>query len=218
MAVAIIMMVVAGFFTLCAVLSLFLLKQVSGLELQNPWGWDICSWGGHLSSFGLGISVFLKSEHSQNGAGGAFCVSAELLGLRGEQAATLGRGAGWTGGADAAARHDINNAEEVASKLPSFALFKHTPQAHAPELRACRLMFFLLLCFPGAFPVPAHGSQLPKGSGRVFPRHPHQQELPERGGRGGLLSCTQCFPGQLALAKGRLCLASPSIVTPTFIF
>lgn len=88
------MMVVAGFFTLCAVLSLFLLKQVSGLELQSPCGSDICLWGYHLSSFGLGISVFLKmeSEHSQNGAGGAFCVSAELLRLTGEQVAALGRG------------------------------------------------------------------------------------------------------------------------------
>ena len=41
LAVAVIMMVVAGFFTLCAVLSLFLLKQVGGSEA----GLSGCSWG-----------------------------------------------------------------------------------------------------------------------------------------------------------------------------
>lgn len=40
---AIIMMVVAGFFTLCAVLSLFLLKQVSGLELLEESLWLGCT-------------------------------------------------------------------------------------------------------------------------------------------------------------------------------
>lgn len=38
LAVGIIMMVVAGFFTLCAVLSLLLLKQVSGSEARQGLG------------------------------------------------------------------------------------------------------------------------------------------------------------------------------------
>lgn len=61
--------------------------------------------------------------------------------------------------------------------------------------------FFLFFCFPGAFPVSAHGSQFPKGPGGVFPRHPQQQELPERGRWGGLLSRTERFPGKLALPR-----------------
>lgn len=71
--------------------------------------------------------------------------------------------------------------------------------------RTCRLTFLfspLSFCFPGAFPVSAHRSQFPKGPGRVFPRHPHQQGLPERSGWGGLLSCTECFPGKLAPFPG----------------
>lgn len=56
LAVSIIMMVVAGFFTLCAVLSLFLLKRVSGgccasCKTQG----SPSPWGGHLSpAFSMG--------------------------------------------------------------------------------------------------------------------------------------------------------------------
>lgn len=77
---------------------------------------------------------------------------------------------------------------------------------------------FMLICgcfpplppFPGALPVPPHGSQLPKSAGRVLPRHPHQQELPDGRCWGSLLSSTQCIPRKLALP-----LAPAALLTPT---
>lgn len=70
LAVAIIMMVVAGFFTLCAVLSLFLLKQVSAARGEGEvWAESQIhqsaaprvSWGCHLLSSVWQFSLLLKA-------------------------------------------------------------------------------------------------------------------------------------------------------------
>lgn len=112
---AVIMMVVAGFFTLCAVLSLFLLKQVSGWETRrNLWVRGVR--GAPAPLVPLGIRLLWKEEsgHCQvesfNKSIFLLVLAALVPSHLNAKGACRGEVAFWegTGGMDASVRHTMD--------------------------------------------------------------------------------------------------------------